>query len=186
MPASCVTGLFVLNVANPMALAFLTSFTVRNSSGEVIHVTPIGTVGKQGHRRLLPLSRSSRLSIPSSTASDFRLAPNDEHHFTFDWDDINFSEIAVRDQRGTWRQLVVDPNPTERQYRRPATNVFVIPPLSELPGASDAVQAAALRPSSRTSILWLISILGVFPPILLIYCLRRLRASRPNDNTRNG
>jgi hypothetical protein len=180
MPLSCVTGLMLFNFANPMARAFLTDFTVRNSSGEIVHITPIGTVGEEGHRRQLPLSLSSEISIPASTASDFRLAPNEERRFTYDWDDINFSEVAVRDERGKWRELVVDPQPTERQYRPPAEDSFVIPPFSELPEATEPVRAAAVRPSSRVSIVWVLSLLGVFPPVLLVYCLRRLRSPRPN------
>ena len=169
-----------------MALAFLTSFTVRNGSGEVVLITPIGTVGRAGHRRLLPLSRSSWLSIPASTASDFRLAPNEERRFTYDWDDINFSEIAVRDEHDHWRQLVVDPNPTERQYRPPAVDAFSIPPLTELPMATEAIRAAAVQPSSRVSALWLIALFGLLPPALLAFCVMRLRSTRANATSQSA
>ena len=161
----------------------MTSFTVRNHSGEGVHITPIGTVGKEGHRRLLPLSSSARLSIPASTASDFYLAPNEERRFTYDCDDINFSEIAVRDHRGNWRQIVVDPTPTERQYHRPPIDVFSIPPLSELPKATEAVHIAASQRNSRVAGLWLIALFGLLPPALVIFCLKRLRAIRANENT---
>ncbi len=186
MPMSCVTGWTVVYIASPMIMNFWTGFSVRNSAGEIIYVTPIGTVGREGYRDRLPLSRSSHFSIPPSTNSDFRLSPNEVRRFIYNWDDINFSELAVRDERGHWRQLVVDPHPTERQYRRLAQDFFVIPPFSELPDATEAVRAAAVRPGSPTSIPWLLSLLGIFPPLLLVFCVWRLGLFHSGPSPREG
>lgn len=177
LPMTLFVALLAFNAVG-MGRVFLTTFTVRNHSSEVIYVTPIGTIGKEGLRGRLPVSQSEDYSIPGGESAELRLSPNSERRVTYDSDDIQFSEIAVRGEQGGWRQLVVDPNPTERQYRPPAQKLFVIPPLADLPDASAAVQSVAVAaPRGRMSP-WLIGALVVLPPLGLSFSLRQLRALR--------
>jgi len=168
------TGLFLLNVINPMAIVFLTDFRVSNRSSERVLITPVGAVGKQGWRKTLPLSLGSFLSIPSPFDRSFPLGPGEERTFTYDWDDIQFSEILVVPESGEARELIVDTSPTERQYRRVATNYFAIPELERLPPAKPEVRSVLDRPS-RSWVPWSIALFGLLPPIGIVYSARKLK-----------
>ncbi len=174
MPATLLTGLFLLNTVNPMAMVFLTDFQISNASGETLLVTPVGTAGKRGYRHTLPLSLSSFLSIPSPFDRSFSLRAGQRRSFTYDWDDIQFSEILVMPAAGEPREVVVDSSPTENQYRRASTNHFVIPPLAQLPVARPEVRAVLNQPD-RGVRLWGIALFGLLPPMGFAYslCLRR-------------
>ena len=185
LPASWVSALVLVNIANPMALAFLTSFTVRNESGEPAHITPIAPPVRTGKRWTLPLSVSPRYYLRPPTCADFQLQPGEQRRFTYDSDDISFSEIAVRDLRGNWYQLVVDAEPTKRRYREPSTDFFVIPSWWTLPAESDAVRTAATRPDPRFSRLWLIVALGFIPPVTIAICLKSLYFNRGTSTRAN-
>lgn len=178
LPASLISGLFLLNAVNPMAVAFLTRFDVVNASGEDLSITPVGAVGSSGRRRTLPLSLSPYLSIPSLRDRSFPLPAGTRRSFTYDWDDIQFAELLLVSRSGSAREIVVDASPTERQYRRPATNHFVIPPLEILPFARPEVHAVVDAPKqSRLAIIWALVLAGIASPIGVLYARSKLKTA---------
>ncbi len=82
---------------------FLIDLTVENASGEIVWVTPIGAVGKEGKRRLLPLSACKIPYLPTPFRKEFPLAQGARRSFIYDWDDIQFS--APFGSRGRSRRL---------------------------------------------------------------------------------
>lgn len=167
-----------LNSINPMMLIFLYRFEVANQSGATIWITPIGAVGGAGNRYVLPQFVGEALAFPSIRQGQFRLATGESLEIVYDWDDINFSELLVRDAGGEYRALVVDAAPTLYQYRPPSSDVFVIPELSTLPHAPRAVVEAAGNAYDWLVVKWLAP--GLFPVVLLLAwgLLRIRRVSR--------
>jgi hypothetical protein len=161
MPLSCMPVLFVFNMYNPMQTAFITDFKIENRSGEAIEITPIGTWGEKGDKSRLPLFKTAVPAVETFKTRHFYIKDNDTISFKYDWDDINFSEIAVRLKDGKYYQLVIDPTPTENQYHAPKTNIFRIPAISELSDIDPRVLEAVNKPENRTP-----SVLTVFSIVL--------------------
>ncbi len=136
----------LLMVVTLHSLAFMVDLTIENQMNEILLVTPIGTVGKEGGRHLLPVSMTGSINFPARQSSRFRLVPGESVSISYDMDDINFSEIVVENQQGEARQLVVDPTPTQNQYHGPAQPSFSINDWNELELLSDAVKAVPLEP----------------------------------------
>lgn len=177
LPLTLFSCLMVLNMANPMALAFLITFAVDNQSGEAVWVTPVGAIGHEGRRSTLPISASSFLSIPALTTTQLPISSGEQFKVTYDWDDIQFSELLIVPAAGPTRMLVVDEAPTERQYRPAKTNYFLIPKLSELPEARPDVLAVLNRNHPRRpTTFWLIMLSGLIPPLVIWHSGRRLKS----------
>ena len=103
----CPTGLLINNV-NPIHYAFLVEFQVVNESGETIHITPIGALRTVQRPRHVLLRASPRLpGTPALRQGDIRLDPGESLRVIYDADDVVASEIAVRNARGEYRQLVI-------------------------------------------------------------------------------
>ena len=143
---------------NPMVWMFQTSFEVINQSGEVVYVTPVGVVPGSPQRWTLPLSWWSIPMIPRADCGDFRLPPGSTKVFRYDWDDINFSEVVVRNDLGSWHQFVVLPEATAQPCcGGPALDRIFVPPLAQLPLASPAAREAATagRVNNRVRLFYL-------------------------------
>jgi hypothetical protein len=128
-----------------LGFAFIEEFTVENRTSDVIVVTPVGTVGKQGHRHSLPVYMWAFPPIWSAQRGGFEIPPGESIEILYDMDDINFSEIVVHDRAGEIGQLVVNSDPTERQYHAPAQRHFVIDDLDSLVAVPGPVRDAARR-----------------------------------------
>ena len=152
-PFSC---LLIVNSVNPMKSAFLTEFTLANESGQPVRVTPVGTIGPHGKKCLLPTFSNPWPAVPHFIHRTFEIGPGESVDILYDWDDINFSEIAVQNSEGSYRQLIVDPAPTENQYHPPETDLFVIPHFGSLPTITPEV-LAVVNSGSR------IATVGIFP-----------------------
>jgi hypothetical protein len=156
-----------VNLFNPMVLGFQYEFEVVNKSEEAIEITPIGTIGREGIKAILPQYSSRLPAWPALRRGAFALDPGSSVKVLYDWDDINFSEILVRTSSGVHRQLVVDPNPTESQYHSPAAGRYVVASLSELPEAAQTViDAAAVCPFDYWG--WSLLFSGAVPVLLLV------------------
>ena len=166
LPFACIALLFLVNTVNPMQLAFITSFSVENQSGEPIVFTPVGTYGREGKKSLLPLFTSEDPAIPSLKDRAFGLGPGQSATILYDWDDINLSEIAVRTRDGRYYQLAVDPRPTERQYHEPEKDRFAIPPIGNLDRIEPEVLAAVRGPTQLQRMYFMIA-LGILAPVAL-------------------
>lgn len=149
LPLTCIPVLFLSNTINPMALAFITRFTVENRMEATIFVTPIGTVGSEGRRFPLSLMRWEFPWMPASQRGRLPVRSGEMITFYYDWDDINFSELVVEAEDGELRQLVVNPKPTLNQYTIPKVTNFVIDDLAKLETVDQRVRgahAAAQKP----------------------------------------
>jgi hypothetical protein len=177
-PLLALSVLAALNTVNPMVLAFQYRFEVLNHAGEDIWVTPLGAVGPLGHRYVLPQYFSQLPAIPAWRQGEFKVAPDQSLTIIYDWDDISFSELLIRDRHGKFREFVIDRQPTKDQYRPPAANKFVIPPLNQLP-ESPAQLVAAIHGHAFNFRAWVFSLSGVLPVILFVFWLR-VRREGPN------
>ena len=75
--------------------------------------------------------------------------------FTGAEDDINFSEIVVRDRNGERGQLIVNPDPTQNQYGAPAQTHFVIDDMDSLAPVPEAVHNAAREARRPNNFAWI-------------------------------
>ena len=181
----CFLGLSCLLFAGmSFGAAFLATFTVENGLKQSIWVTPVGTVGPNGSRHPLPVSRYFVVAIPSNVRGGYELQPNETVTITYDMDDINFSEIVVEDGSGAIGQLVVNANPTANQYHAPKTKHFVVQYNSLIPIPAAVLNAAKrARQRSHTATV-LVSILVVpWPTVLLLSWFMKKRTPKVDTQT---
>ena len=176
LPLFCLTCLFTFSVVNPMGLAFLTSFEVVNSTHEDLVITPIGARGAGGRRGTLPISGSSRLYVMSSQRSEFPLPAGSALSFTYDWDDVQFSEIVCRRVDGSYLILPTGLHPTQGQYRQPPTKRFEISDLAALQPATELHLGAVRSESGRIPFLYILTGLGLLSPFCF-WAARRIRVT---------
>ena len=149
----CVLFGVFLWISAVMPLAFLTDCSFTNKTEQVLWITPIGTVGVQGSRHLLPLYRTSFPFLMKSKLGFFRVPPGETFRFTYDMDDINFSELVVEDNSGQTRQIVANANPTAFQYIAPKETDYVLDDFDALQSAPDNIGKAA-RIGRKTTKRW--------------------------------
>lgn len=172
-PPFLVSLLLALSLVNPMGLAFLTTFTIENQTSKQLWVTPIGAVGKDGQRKTLPMSAFTFPNLPSPNDRDFTLTPGGNRSFTYDWDDVQFSEILVRDATGAFRALPTGLHPIEGQYRRPEQDRFVIKKWEDLAAATPAqMEALQTRRGRRVVTLYILALAGLAFPYFVVKAAR--------------
>ena len=149
---SLASLLLLFNAVNPMQLTFVTGFRVENRTGRPLWITPVGTRHPEG-KCVLPQFAASFPAIPAFRSKDLRIEPGGSTRILYDWDDINFSEVAVRNAEGEYRQLVVDPDPPKQDYYRNRQERYVLEDWESLPLADAGVLAVA-READRQWRLW--------------------------------
>ncbi|MBL7214131.1 MAG: hypothetical protein ISS71_00470 [Phycisphaerae bacterium] len=152
--------LLLLNSVNPMQWAFLTRFKVENRSGQDIRITPIGTRGDEGRKGRLPVYMIPLPALPSFRSGHYHLKNDQSITIWYDWDDVNFSEIAVRAKDGSYYEFIVDPNPLQNQYHPPTSKYFVIPNLKTLSIARPQIVDVVERPD-RMGIYYVVLLAGI-------------------------
>jgi len=163
LPLFCLTCLFTC--AMGPGLTFLTTFEVVNTTNEDLVITPIGAQGSKGRRFTLPIFVSPRLYLISSQRSKFPLPAGSTLSLTYDWDDIQFSEIVCSRIDGTHLVLPTGLHPTKNQYRRPSTKRFEISEFANLQPATD-VQLEAIRTSREGfPFVYILAGLGLLSPL---------------------
>ncbi len=134
MAAALLYGALVaFNAYNPMLSAFLVSFEMYNGSGRDVWVTPIGMW--EGSGEYGPLPRFRKIgggAYPYSKNHDLHLATGETLAYTYDWDDINFRHILVRDARGKVLILDTDKQGGLHVCCAAQQTRYTIPPLSTL------------------------------------------------------
>lgn len=171
-PLSLLTLLMAFSCVNPMGIGFLTEFTIVNETSEELSVTPIGAIGRDGQRSPLPYSRFRNLVVLSSKVNDFQIAAHSDRSFVYDWDDIQFCEILVRNKAGVFRVLPTGLHPTQGQYRQTEVDRFVITNFDDLEAATET-QLAALNidRGKRVKMIYGLAALGLIPPVLFCFML---------------
>jgi hypothetical protein len=172
----------LINTVNPMQLAFITSFKVENQSGLDVWITPIGTRGIAGRKTRLPIYMTAVPALHSFNAGRFYLKNGQTIKIRYDWDDINFSEIAVESPDGQFYQLVVNPNPLENQYHAPRSRHFLIPDLKTLSPIQSDVLNVAIKPDLQ----WISSLCVAGSVFVWILFIRMLKAYKRLPCSRNG
>jgi hypothetical protein len=145
---------------------------VVNESGEMLIVTPVGTFN-DGGKRVLPTYIRRFPVIPRLSRKPYKIAPGETQRILFDCDDINFSELAIQNSAGEFRQLVADPNPPTDGYYAPQKELFTIPAWSELQPINSSVLVATTRKRSFILSWWTMGVFGISPFVLavLLYAL---------------
>jgi hypothetical protein len=167
-PLSFLPALLIINSINPMALAFIVPFDVINESGEMLIVTPVGTFN-DGGKSVLPTYIRRFPAIPRLARQPYRIAPGETQRIFFDCDDINFSELAIQNASGEFRQLVTDPNPPTKDYYAPRKNLFTIPKWSELQPIDSSVLITVNRKRSFIHSWWTMGAFSIPPFILAVF-----------------
>lgn len=141
---------------NPMGLAFQTSIVVSNESGEGIHFTPMGISEGSGSLRPLPRFLFSAPLLLAVKQSDFYLPPGQETTVNYDWDDIIFTTLLVRDEKGFNREVLVDPKArVEDCCYMPRSPRVVVAQLVNLPAARPEAVTSAAEYSINPRVLFL-------------------------------
>jgi len=182
LPASLLPGLLLLNSVNPMLHVFLVDFTVESRLDEEVRITPVGAIGS-GERRPLPqyVYVGEDCAFPSLGGPSRPVAPGESITITYDWDDIQFSEILVTAE--DWeRMLVVDPIPSKRMFSPPARTHFVIRSKGKLTPTTDAVVRAKSRLDRELAVL----IIGIVNPVAFILLVRPSRHQKAELQTSPG
>jgi hypothetical protein len=172
LPLLLLTLLFALNVVNPLARLFLTSFEIVNETEELLSVTPIGAVGSVGARHPLPISLSRSYYLMGLKTAEFSIPPGSSRIFTYDWDDIQFSEILIRREEGDYHFMATGLDPIQGQYRRPEADRFVIKDIAELPAAEDHHVAALGRGAAKVWRVYALGGIGFLSPVFFILAVK--------------
>jgi len=135
-----LAGLRAINAFNPMQLAFLESFRITNNSGESILVMPIGMITGSGRYGPLPRYRhSSPPAVALRRSEPIQIAAGAETDVTYDYDDINFRHILIKDTHGNIYILNTDKRGSRDESFGPQRENYIIPPLKELGPAPEAL-----------------------------------------------
>jgi len=176
-PLSCAPVVLVVNMFNPSRTAFVADIEVANRSGRTVAITPVGTVGPDGLRAVLPQYTRAFPAIPAFGSGDLLLADGEARRIIYDWEGINFSEIAVRCESGEYLQLVTDPEPTQDQYHAPKVKRYTIGNLADLEPIDEQVQQA-VRQRLPAWQMWGILLVCCLPPLVLVWLIRAYRRER--------
>ena len=175
VPAAFVAALILMNSLNPMQTMFISSFSVRNDSGEPLRFWTAG-VHESGQTHLLPLFATSWPALPSLRAGGFFLAARQTTRVTYDWDDYNFTAIIVRSAGGDLLAFDVDAEARQADCcYRPRKEEYVLPPLGTLRAATPAERTAREEGNFVGLRLGAIFVLP-FVPVGFFWLQRRLRS----------
>ena len=173
LPAALFLLLIALNTINPFQTMFVTSFTVRNESGEALDFWVLGT-HESGTLGLLPLFATSVPPLPSPRET-FSLADKTSTDVIYDWDDFNFGVILVRRANREYFSIDVDTDDRRSDccYRH-RSDQYVIPPVRSMRPATP-IERSLVEDSSGinlrlAAVYWL-----PFLPLLLYFLQRQLR-----------
>jgi hypothetical protein len=174
-PLLVMTGLLCLvlaNSVNPMQLAFISTFEVENKTQQPLWITPIGTT-LSGDKSVLPQFLPFPV-IPVLRSRELRVEPGKRRRIYYDWDDINISEIAIRDSTGVLRCYVIDSSPPTDACYANNRDAYTVDNLQRLPMASATV-AAATAPNPRRFVYPIVVVAGIVAPFVFHSLWRRLR-----------
>lgn len=129
---SLVLGVVVLRSCHPVARVFVSELRIRNDSGVTVWVTPIGMWEGRGRIGPLPRLTPALWMWRHPRQTRLRLDPGESVRILYDWDDINFRHILVRDAAGVVRILDTDRKGNLGNCYRAQRDTYVIPALKML------------------------------------------------------
>jgi hypothetical protein len=156
---------FLFGSVNAFWVVFISRFRVENRTGAPLWITPVGTFNS-GVKGVLPQFATSFPAFPAFRSRELRVDPGRSRRIRYDWDNINFSEIVVRNARGEYRQLIVDPDPPKKDYSPNRQEVYVIADFDSLSNVAQDVFAAASE-AGKEHRFWLLFVTGF--PVLGFY-----------------
>jgi len=158
----------LINNVNPIHLFFLVEFRVINESDETVYITPVGTMRTLQKQRYVLSRASPRLpGTPALRQGDIRLDPGESVRIIYDDEDIAASEIAVRNARGEYRQLVI----SDRQKRLTLdeeTPEYTIRSFDRLAKIAPEVLAVAKEAGRSNRRVWIWMALWIVPGFIPI------------------
>lgn len=99
-------GLAILTYFNPMRLAFMATFEVRNDTARDFQMVPIGMREGDGDYGPLPMYDSTELPLRRRDNIRFTVSASGVIVVNYDCDDINFRHLLLKDKNG--RQWIMD------------------------------------------------------------------------------
>jgi len=157
LPLCCLAAMAF--APNPL---FMGEFNVANESNETLYVTPIGE--SYGQRHVLVKSFSKFPYVPILKRSDIRLEPGESVHIVCETDeDLVFSEIAVRNTRGEFRQLVVQQPTIELSTYSSSPSTYVVESFAELEAIPPQALEVAEKARGVNAQAWAMMLLGLIP-----------------------
>lgn len=141
LPGYGLNLLRLINVFNPMQLAFLESFYVVNETGEAVDIMPVGML--EGSGRYGPLPRYRNLfppAVPVFGSQIIFLAPGEKVKITYDCDDINFRHILVKDKVEKMYIVDTDKKGTKDVCYGPQKDSYVLPLKEQLKFAPEELR----------------------------------------------
>ncbi len=168
-------------VALSPTILFWGQLTVINTSNETVYITPIGE--SYGQRHILLKNFSKFPYMPLLKQADIRLDPGEQVKINFEADeDLILSEIAVRNVRGEYRQMVIDQYTANLSLSMPKTT-YTIGAVDELSAISPKVLAVAKQASQFNTKVWKLIIPGFIPGVLFLGWFRLSRKKTQNKNS---
>jgi hypothetical protein len=126
---------------NPLSIlggAYLHAFEVENRTDEPLWFTPLGTPRSSGDGHYaLPVYLMRDPDVRSNRVGDFRVEPGARRSLWYDWDDIDYVVLVIRDREGRRRQV------DEPALRRAIADLDTLAPMS--PALEEAYRAAQTR-----------------------------------------
>lgn len=130
-----ILGLALAIAFNPFLGFFLTSFQVTNASGSDLEIMPIGMWNGSDDYGPLPRYRSARPPYIPCLRRPISLRAGETARIVYDWDDINFRHVLVKDTAGRLRILDTDKRGTRGYSYAPQRDRYIIPRLNDLSSA---------------------------------------------------
>ncbi len=137
-----------------------------DTTTRTVYVTPVGVLGKD--RRVLPQVLLRIPYIPIMDRQNIKLKSNQSTKIYYDWDDVTFSEIAVRDEGNMWRQMSVLPEEDKVCCSPNRQEVYILPEFDKLEPISSEVKKIVSKKDGATGSAVLLSvIISLLGPVLI-------------------
>ncbi len=107
----------------------------------------------------------------------YKIIAGETRQILFDCDDINFSDLAIQNTSGEFRQFVAEPNLPTKGYYAPQKTLYIIPEWSQLQTIQTSVLAAINKKRGPIQSWWTMGIMCL-PPFFLAGFLYALNSDK--------
>jgi hypothetical protein len=137
--------LLLVNSVNAFQLIYVMRFKVANRTTRPVWITPVGTWGT-GTKGILIQFAARFPAIPALSGKSRRVKPGGSTRVNFDRKGLKTYAIVVRSEAREYRQLRIDPVPSEGNFNRVGEDRYVIEDWDSLAPVEGDVLAAARGP----------------------------------------